>query len=196
MPPECAKRADGARKRYPVRAAATTGARRRFLTRHSAFKLVYCSLPVVGKMTPPPGGMHFDFRMWSRHDRGTSDICFDLESGTEQQRHIELTKAWDATTRTANSAMPKLPRKFLVTFEFKNRRGTMALSHNFERVYGPDTLKIITAAFDNAHECLPAKFKKSEHARRKLALLILRHMEHGERDPSRLAETAVLDFLR
>jgi hypothetical protein len=84
----------------------------------------------------------------------------------------------------------------LVTFEFKNRRGTMVLSHNFERVYGPDTLKIITAAFDDAHECLPAEFKKSEHARRKLALLILRHMEHGERDPSRLAETAVLDFLR
>src|SRR5512143_1738847 len=107
MPPECAKRADGARKRYPVRAAATTGARRRFLTRHSAFKISYCSLPVVGKMTPPPGGMHFDFRMWSRHDRGTSDICFDLESGTEQQRHIELTKAWDATTRTASSAMSK-----------------------------------------------------------------------------------------
>ena len=72
----------------------------------------------------------------------------------------------------------------------------MVLSHNFERVYGPDTLKIITAAFDNAHECLPAEFKKSEHARRKLALLILRHMERGERDPSRLAETAVLDFLR
>jgi hypothetical protein len=41
--------------------------------------------------------------------------------------------------------MPKLPRKFLVTFEF-NRRGTMVLSRNFERVYGPDTLKIITAA--------------------------------------------------
>ena len=72
----------------------------------------------------------------------------------------------------------------------------MALSHNFERFYGPDTLKIITNAFDNAHQCLPAEFKKNEHARRKLALLILRHMERGEHDPSRLAETAVLDFLR
>ena len=72
----------------------------------------------------------------------------------------------------------------------------MALSHNFERVYDPDTLKIITAAFDNAYECLPAEFKKSERARRKLALLILRHMKHGEHDPSRLAEAAVLDFLR
>jgi len=72
----------------------------------------------------------------------------------------------------------------------------MSLSHNFERAYGPDTLKIITAAFDDAHECLPAEFQKNDHARRKLALLILRHMERGERDPARLAETAVLDFLR
>ena len=72
----------------------------------------------------------------------------------------------------------------------------MVLSHDFERVYGPDTLRIITAAFDNAHECLPAEFKNSERARRKLALLILRHMEHGEHNPVRLAETAVLDFLR
>ena len=72
----------------------------------------------------------------------------------------------------------------------------MTLSHNFERVYGPDTLKIITAAFDNAHECLPVKFQKNDRARRKLALLILRHVERGEHDPVRLAETAVLDFLR
>jgi hypothetical protein len=109
---------------------------------------------------------------------------------SSQKRGMQL------PARQLLSAMPKLPRKFMVTFEFKNRRGTMVLSHNFERVYGPDTLKIITAAFDNAHECLPAEFKKSEHARRKLALLILRHMERGEHDPSRLAETAVLDFLR
>ena len=72
----------------------------------------------------------------------------------------------------------------------------MVLSHNFERVYDPETLKVITAAFDDAHECLPAEFRKSEHARRKLALLILRHVERGEHNPSRLAETAVLDFLR
>jgi methylmalonyl-CoA mutase N-terminal domain/subunit len=60
----------------------------------------------------------------------------------------------------------------------------------------PVCQELVTAAFDNAHECLPAEFKKSEHARRKLALLILRHVERGEHNPSRLAETAVLDFLR
>ena len=55
----------------------------------------------------------------------------------------------------------------------------MLSSHDIERVYGPDTLKIMTAAFDNAHQCLPAKFKENDHARRKLALLIIRHMERG-----------------
>jgi hypothetical protein len=55
----------------------------------------------------------------------------------------------------------------------------MPPSHNFEQVYGPDTLKIMTTAFDNAHKCLPANFRKNDQARRKLALLILRHIERG-----------------
>jgi hypothetical protein len=72
----------------------------------------------------------------------------------------------------------------------------MASFHNFERSYGPDSLKIMTVAFDNAHKSLPAKFQKNDRARRKLALLIFRHIERGEHDPVRLANSAVLDFLR
>jgi hypothetical protein len=60
----------------------------------------------------------------------------------------------------------------------------MLSSHDIERVYGPDTLKIMTAAFEN------------DHARRRLALLIIRHMERGEHNPVSLANVAVLDFLR
>jgi hypothetical protein len=41
--------------------------------------------------------------------------------------------------------------------------------YNIERVYGPDTLKIMTAAFDHAHKCLPAKLRENDRARRKLA---------------------------
>ena len=72
----------------------------------------------------------------------------------------------------------------------------MASFYDFERVYGPDTLKIITAAFDNAHECLPATYQKNDRARRRLALIILRHIDRGEHDPVRLADSAVLDFLQ
>ncbi|HKA76604.1 MAG TPA: hypothetical protein VKD19_05805 [Pseudolabrys sp.] len=72
----------------------------------------------------------------------------------------------------------------------------MASFRNFERVYDPDSLRIMAVAFDSAHKSLPAKFQENDRARRKLALLILRHIERGEHDPVRLANSAVLDFLR
>ena len=62
-------------------------------------------------------------------------------------------------------------------------------------VYGPDTLQIMGAAFDTALELLPPDLQGHERARRKLALLILRHMDSGE--PARaLGHLALLDFLR
>ena len=69
----------------------------------------------------------------------------------------------------------------------------MRSSHDIERVYGPDTLKIMTTAFDSAHDCLPAKFKESGPC---AAPASLRYVERGERNPVSLAELAVLDFLR
>jgi hypothetical protein len=74
--------------------------------------------------------------------------------------------------------------------------GQMPSAHDIERVYGPDTLKIMATAFDNAHKCLPKKFRESDQARHKLALLVMRHIGRGERDPVCLADSAVLDFLR
>ena len=72
----------------------------------------------------------------------------------------------------------------------------MASSQDVKRIYGPDTLKIMAAAFDNAHERLPAEFRENDRARRKLALLILRHTDRGELNPAFLAHSAVLEFLR
>ncbi len=62
-------------------------------------------------------------------------------------------------------------------------------------VYGPDTLQVMGAAFDGAVQLLPPHLKEHERARRRLALLILQHMDRGE--PARnLGNLAVLDFLR
>ena len=36
----------------------------------------------------------------------------------------------------------------------------MASSHNFERVYGPDSLKVMTTAFDYAHRVFQRRCKK------------------------------------
>jgi hypothetical protein len=46
-------------------------------------------------------------------------------------------------------------------------------------VYGPDTLKVMGAAFDTAVQSIPPHLQDHERARRRLALLIVRHMESG-----------------
>jgi hypothetical protein len=72
----------------------------------------------------------------------------------------------------------------------------MPSTHDIERVYDPDTLKLMATAFDNAHQRLPKRFKENDQARHKLALLVMRHIGRGERDPAYLADLTVLDFLR
>lgn len=49
-------------------------------------------------------------------------------------------------------------------------------------VYDPDTLKAMGAAFDTAVQSIPPHLQDHERARRRLALLIVRHMESGEPD--------------
>jgi hypothetical protein len=41
------------------------------------------------------------------------------------------------------------------------REGQMPSAHDIERVYDPDTLKIMTMAFDYAHKCLPKKYREA-----------------------------------
>jgi hypothetical protein len=62
-------------------------------------------------------------------------------------------------------------------------------------VYGPDTLQVMCTAFDTAVQSLPPNLQKHERARRRVALLILHHMDRGEPAGS-LGNLAVLDFLR
>ena len=63
-------------------------------------------------------------------------------------------------------------------------------------VYDPEALKTMGTAFDAVFQAFPPNLKHHEAARRKLALLILRHMDRGERDVARLRELALLDFMR
>jgi len=63
-------------------------------------------------------------------------------------------------------------------------------------VYDPEALKTMGTAFDAVCQAFPPNLKHHEAARRRLALLILRHMDRGERDVARLRELALLDFMR
>jgi len=62
-------------------------------------------------------------------------------------------------------------------------------------VYGPDTLEVMGTAFDTAVQLLPPNLQDHERARRRLALLILRHMDRGEPEGD-IVNLALLDFLR
>ena len=77
-----------------------------------------------------------------------------------------------------------------------NRGDEMPPFSDVKYVYDPETLKTMGAAFDTAWQSFPTELKDHEGARRKLALLILRHMDRGERDATRLSDLALLDFMR
>ena len=53
-------------------------------------------------------------------------------------------------------------------------------------VYDPEALKIMGAAFDTVCQGFPPDLKEHEGARRRLALLILRHMDRGEHEVAHL----------
>jgi hypothetical protein len=73
----------------------------------------------------------------------------------------------------------------------------MTTSSGIKHVYDPGTLSIMTDALDRACGFLPVQFRDSDHMRRKLAShIIIRHVNDGESDPTRLAESAILFVLR
>jgi hypothetical protein len=72
----------------------------------------------------------------------------------------------------------------------------MVPTDGIRRVYDPQTLRIMTDAFDRACRFLPAQFRRSDSMRRKLALYIIRRIDDGENDPTRLADAAILSVLR
>lgn len=77
-----------------------------------------------------------------------------------------------------------------------NREDEMPSFSDVKYVYDPEALKIMGAAFDTVCHAFPPDLKEHEGARRRLALLILRHMDRGERDVTRLSDLALLDFMR
>ena len=60
----------------------------------------------------------------------------------------------------------------------------------------PKALRAMGAAFDTVCRGFPPDLRHHEGATRRLALLILRHMDRGERDVARLSDLALLDFMK
>jgi hypothetical protein len=77
-----------------------------------------------------------------------------------------------------------------------NRENEMPSFSDVKYVYDPEALKIMGAAFDTVCHAFPPDLKEHEGARRRLALLILRHMDRREHEVARLSDLALLDFMR
>jgi hypothetical protein len=56
--------------------------------------------------------------------------------------------------------------------------------------YQPETVSVMTAAFDKVCQSVSERMNGNDDVKKTLALIILRHVDRGERDPDRLAETA------
>jgi hypothetical protein len=65
---------------------------------------------------------------------------------------------------------------------------------NTVRTYDPETIAVMTAAFDRVCRSLSARMNSHDDVKRTLALVILRHVDRGERDPDRLADAALRDW--
>jgi hypothetical protein len=70
----------------------------------------------------------------------------------------------------------------------------MDSSGRIKPVYDPDTLGVMAEAFDRACRFLPNHFRHNDRMRRRLASQIIRHINEGETDPTRLADSAILSI--
>jgi hypothetical protein len=63
-----------------------------------------------------------------------------------------------------------------------------------DRCYDPETVSVMTAAFDVVCQLVSEQMNGNDDVKKTLALIILRHVDRGERDPGRLAETAFREW--
>jgi len=59
-----------------------------------------------------------------------------------------------------------------------------------DRAYTPETVALMTAAFERACQSASPQIDGNDEVRERLALIILQHVDQGERDPVRLADVA------
>ena len=62
------------------------------------------------------------------------------------------------------------------------------------RIYPPETIAVMTAAFDTVCRSLSQKISEDDDVRKTLALIIIRHIDQGERDPARLSAVAAREL--
>jgi len=63
-----------------------------------------------------------------------------------------------------------------------------------DRSYSPETVAVMCAAFDKVSQSVSKWMNGNDAVKKTLALIILRHVDGGERDPDRLAAVALREW--
>ena len=63
-----------------------------------------------------------------------------------------------------------------------------------DRSYSPETISVMTAAFDTVCKSVSKRMHGSDDVKKTLALIILRHVDRGECNAERLAEIAFREW--
>jgi hypothetical protein len=63
-----------------------------------------------------------------------------------------------------------------------------------DRVYPPEIVVAMSTAFDEVCRSVSVQINGDDGLRRQLALIILKRVDEGERDPARLSELALKEF--
>jgi hypothetical protein len=63
-----------------------------------------------------------------------------------------------------------------------------------ERSYSPETVALMTAAFDRVCQSLSTRMNSNEALHQTLAQIILRHIDTGERDPVLISDAAIREL--
>ena len=63
-----------------------------------------------------------------------------------------------------------------------------------DRSYSPETISVMTAAFDRVCQSVSKQMNGNDDVKKTLALIILRHVDRGERNAERLAEIAFREW--
>jgi hypothetical protein len=63
-----------------------------------------------------------------------------------------------------------------------------------DRTYDPETVAVMTAAFDRVWRSVSHRMNGDDDVKQTLALIILRHVDRGEREVQRLADSALCDW--
>ena len=59
------------------------------------------------------------------------------------------------------------------------------------RTYDPETVEVMTVAFNEACQFLSSRVTRDDDVKRRLAEAILRRVDQGERDPTMIASAAM-----